>query len=117
MPVYYNNSIAAISEVELALGGIDLTQNGGTTLRIYFNGIAENAADPLYVAINGVAVENSDPAAAQVVKWTEWNIPLQSFVDKGADVTNATSIKIGIGSSQQVGGMGTMYFDDVSVQP
>ena len=117
MPVYYNNAIAAISEVELALGGIDLTQNGGTTLRIYFNGIAENAADPLYVAINGVAVENSDPAAAQVVKWTEWNIPLQAFIDGGADVTNATSIKIGIGSSQQVGGAGTMYFDDVGVHP
>ncbi len=117
MPVYYDNSILGISEVELDLGGIDLTQNGGTTLRINFNGIAENAADPLYVKINGVAVENTDSAAAQVVKWTQWNIPLQSFVDGGADVTNATSIAIGIGSSSQAGGTGTMYFDDVSVQP
>ena len=117
MPVYYDNSILGISGVDLALGGIGLTQNGGTTLRIYFNGIVENAADPLYVAINGVAVENTDPAAAQVVKWTQWDIPLQSFVDKGADVTNATSITIGIGSSQQAGGTGTMYFDDVGVHP
>jgi len=117
MPVYYDNSILKISEVELDLGGIDLTQNGGTTLKINFQGIDTNAADPLYVAINGVAVQNADPAAAQVVKWTEWDIPLQSFVDQGADVTNATSIKIGIGSSQQTGGTGTMYFDDVSVQP
>jgi len=119
MPVYYDNSFAAVSEVELALGGIDLTQNGGTTLRIYFIGIAANAADPLYVAINGIVVENADPAAAQVEKWTEWNIPLQSFVDKGSDVTNATSITIGIGNktTMQPGGTGTMYFDDVSVQP
>jgi hypothetical protein len=117
MPVYYDNSILRISEVELDLGGIDLTQNGGTTLRLYFQGIDTNAADPLYVAINGIVVENTDPAAAQVVKWTEWNTPLQAFIDKGADVTNATSIKIGIGSSQQVGGTGTMYIDDVSVQP
>jgi len=117
MPVYYDNSILKISEVELTLGGIDLTQNDGTTLRINFRGIAENAADPLYVAINGVAVENTDPAAAQVVKWAQWNIPLQSFVDKGADVTNATSIAIGIGNSQQAGGTGTMYFDDIGVHP
>jgi hypothetical protein len=119
MPVYYDNSVAAISEVELTLGGIDLTANGGTTLRIYFNGIAENAADPLYVAINGVAVVNDDPAAAQVTKWTAWDIPLQAFVDQGADVTNATSITIGIGNktTQQPGGTGTMYFDDVGVHP
>jgi hypothetical protein len=118
MPVYYDNSgVATVSEVELDLGGIDLTQNGGTTLKIYFQGIDTNTADPLYVAINGVAVENEDPAAAQVVKWTEWSIPLQEFVDQGADVTNATSITIGIGSSQQTGGTGTMYFDDVGVQP
>ena len=119
MPVYYNNSIAAISEVELALDGIDLTQNGGSVLRIYFQGIAENAADPLYAAINGIVVENEDPAAAQVDKWTEWNIPLQEFIDQGADVTNATSITIGIGDkiTMQTGGTGTMYFDDIGVHP
>jgi hypothetical protein len=117
MPVYYDNSTLGISEVELDLGGIDLTQNGGTTLRINFNGIDTNAADPLYVKINGVAVENTDSAAAQVVKWTQWDIPLQSFVDQGADITNATSIAIGIGSNQQAGGTGTMYFDDIAVLP
>jgi hypothetical protein len=119
MPVYYNNSVAAISEVDLTLGGIDLTQNGGTTLKIYFRGIAENAADPLYVTINGIAVMHEDLAAAQVVKWTVWNIPLQAFVDKGVDVTNATSIAIGIGNktSLQPGGSGTIYVDDVGVHP
>jgi len=119
MPVFYSNTVTAISEVELTLGGIDLTQNGGTTLKIYFQGIAENTADPLYVTINGVAVMNGDPAAAQVVKWTEWSIPLQAFVDKGVDVTNATSIAIGIGdkTSLQPGGTGTVYIDNVGVHP
>lgn len=117
MPVYYNNGTATVSEVELALGGIDLTQNGGTTLRIYFRGLAANAANPIYVAINGVAVQNTDAAASQIVKWTEWNIPLQSFISKGANVTNATSITIGIGSGTQAVSTGTMYFDDISVQP
>ena len=119
MPVYFDNSVAAISEVELTLGGIDLTQNGGTTLKVYFNGIVDNAADPLYVTLNGVAVMHDDPAAAQKTKWTEWSIPLQAFVDKGVDVTNVNSIAVGIGNktSLQPGGTGTMYFDDIGVHP
>jgi len=120
MPVFYDNSVLMYSEVELALDGIDLTQNGGTTLRIYFRGIAENAADPLYVALNGgIPVVHEDPAAAQIGAWQPWDIPLQKFIDNGADVTNATSIALGIGSktSQQPGGTGTMYFDDIGVHP
>jgi hypothetical protein len=118
MPVVYDNSTLMFSEVELTLGGIDLTENGGTALRIYFRGIAENTADPLYVVVNGgIPVVHQDPAAAQIGAWQPWDIPLQSFVDKGADVTNVTSIAVGTGSktSQQAGGAGTMYFDDIGV--
>jgi hypothetical protein len=117
MPVAYNNTIAKYSEVELTLDVVDLTENSGATLRIYFRGLAANDADSLYVAINGIAVAHGDPAAAQVVKWTEWNIPLQSFIDKGVDVTSVNSIAVGIGNktSPQAGGAGTMYFDDIGV--
>jgi len=118
MPVYFDNSVAAISEVELTLGGIDLTQNGGTTLKIWFRGVADNAADPVYVVLNGTAVVvNEDPAAAQIVKWTEWNIPLQAFADQGVDLTSVNSIAVGTGNktSLQAGGAGTMYFDDIGV--
>jgi hypothetical protein len=97
---------------------VDLTVNGGSTLKIFFNGAANNAADPLYVAINGITIANEDPAAAQKTKWTEWNIPLQAFVDKGTDVTNVTSIALGIGTkgnTTTAGGIGTMYFDDIGV--
>ena len=119
MPVYYNNTIAKNSEVELTLGGLDLTKNGCTTLKIWFSGIAENAADTLYVTLNGIAVLNADPAAAQATDWTELDIPLQAFVDKGVDVTNVNSIAIGIGdkTNAQFGGTGTMYFDDIGVHP
>jgi len=120
MPVVFDNSVLAISEVELALDGIDLTQNGGTTLRIYFRGITDNAADPLYVVINGgLPVIHEDPTAAQVGAWLSWDIPLQAFVDKGADVTNVTSIALGIGdkTGMQPGGTGTMYYDDIGVHP
>ena len=119
MPVFFSNAVTAISEVELTLGGMDLTKNGGATLRIYFQGIAGNDADPLYVTLNGIAVEHADPAAAQIEDWTEWNISLQVFVDKGVDVTSVNSIAIGIGNKTtlQPGGTGTMYFDDVGVHP
>jgi hypothetical protein len=120
MPVVFDNSVLMYSEVELTLDGIDLTENGGTTLRIYFRGIAENAADPLYVALNGgIPVVHEDSAAAQVGAWVSWDIPLQKFVDNGADVTNATSIALGIGNktSPQAGGSGTMYYDDIGVHP
>jgi hypothetical protein len=122
LPVAYDNNkqgAAKYSEVELTLGGIDLTENGGATLKIYFRGIAENAADPLYVSLNGgLPVVNDDPAAAQIGVWMSWDIPLQAFVDKGADVTNVTSIALGIGTKGNTttpGGTGTMYFDDIGV--
>jgi hypothetical protein len=120
MPVVFNNSVLMYSEVELTLDGIDLTENGGTTLRIYFRGIAENAADPLYVALNGgIPVVHEDPAAAQIGAWVSWDIPLQKFIDNGVDVTNATSIALGIGNktNPQAGGTGTMYYDDIGVHP
>jgi len=119
MPVVFNNTIFKNSEVDLTLGGMDLTQNGCDTLKIWFNGIADNAADPLYVTLNGIAVLNADAAAAQVTEWTEWDIPLQAFVDKGVDVTNVNSIAVGIGdkTNLQFGGTGTIYIDDVGVHP
>ena len=120
LPVVYDNSVTMHSEVELTLGGVDLTENGGTTLRIYFRGLSDNAADPLYVTLNGsLPVIHEDPDAALIGAWQPWDIPLQKFIDNGADVTNATSIALGIGSktAQQAGGAGTMYYDDVTVQP
>jgi hypothetical protein len=35
MPFFYDNSAATYSEAELALGGIDLTENGGAVLTIW----------------------------------------------------------------------------------
>jgi hypothetical protein len=118
MPVVFDNSTLKYSEVTLTLDGIDLTENGGATLRIHFRGIAENAADPLYVALNGgIPVLHEDPAAAQIGAWMPWDIALQKFIDNGVDVTNVTSITLGIGSktSPQAGGTGTIYYDDIGV--
>jgi hypothetical protein len=118
MPVLYDNATAQYSEVSLVLGSMDLTENGGKTLRIWFRGDAANAADPLYVALNDNAVvAHTDPAAAQTGVWIAWNIDLQEFATQGVDLTKVAKIAVGLGNKKapKPGGTGTMYFDDIGV--
>jgi hypothetical protein len=121
MPVLYDNSVLRYSEVEKALtASRDWTENGITTLSIWFRGISDNAAETLYVALNGSAVVNHDnPNAAQIDRWTEWTIDLQAFADQGVNLTNVNTIALGLGNrnNPQVGGSGTMYFDDIRLYP
>jgi len=121
MPVFYDNSILRYSEVEKILTyPRDWTENGITTLSIWFRGIRDNAAETLYVALNGNAiVTNDNPDAAQITTWTEWTIDLQAFADQGVNLTNVNTIAIGLGNKNnpQAGGSGTMYFDDIRLYP
>ncbi|MFB0555852.1 MAG: LamG domain-containing protein, partial [Phycisphaerae bacterium] len=58
MPLYYDNSVG-YSEATLTLTyPRDWTENGVTTLTIWFRGDSANAAETLYVALNGSAVVN-----------------------------------------------------------
>jgi len=84
-------------------------------------GIVSNAAEPLYVAVSNSAgvpavVVHDDPAAANIVNWTEWIIPLQALADKGINLSNVDRIAIGLGTQGNMtvpGGSGKMYIDDV----
>ena len=61
-------------------------------------------------------VVHENPAAAQIDTWTEWIIPLQAFADQGIDLTDITSIAIGLGTRGNMtipGGSGKMFFDDI----
>jgi hypothetical protein len=97
------------------------TQNEASTLTIWFHGNMFNDAAPIYVAIantTGAAavVTHSDPSATQIHRWTQWDIPLQAFADKGIDLTNVNSIIIGIGDkANPPGGLGKMNFDDIGL--
>jgi len=117
MPVFYDNSILRYSEVELTLTyPRDWTENGISTLTIWFTGDSANAAETLYVALNGNAVVyHGNPNAAQVDTWTEWNIDLQAFADQGVNLANVNTIALGLGnkSNPQAGGSGVVYFDDI----
>ncbi len=120
LPIYYDNSVG-YSEATLTLTyPRDWTENGVNTLRIWFRGDSDNAAETLYVALNGNAiVTNDNPDAAQVTTWTEWTIDLQAFADKGVNLTNVNSISLGLGNKNNpvAGGSGTMYFDDIRLYP
>ncbi|MFZ2146317.1 MAG: LamG-like jellyroll fold domain-containing protein [Sedimentisphaerales bacterium] len=121
MPLFYDNSVLKYSEVEKTLTyPRDWTENGVSTLTIWFRGIPDNAAETLYVALNGSAVVSYDnPNAAQMRTWTKWNIDLQAFADQGVNLTNVNTIALGLGNKKnpQAGGSGTMYFDDIRLYP
>jgi hypothetical protein len=120
MPLFYDNSVG-YSEATLTLTyPRDWTENGVTTLTIWFRGISANAAETLYVALNGSAVVNHDnPDAAQTGRWTEWSIHLQAFADQGVNLANVNTISLGLGNKNNpvAGGSGTMYFDDIRLYP
>jgi hypothetical protein len=84
-------------------------------------GIASNDPEPLYVAVSNATgtaavVIHDDPAAANIVTWTEWVIPLSVFADQGIVLTDVDSIALGLGTQGNMtipGGSGKMFFDDV----
>jgi len=114
MPFWYDNSILRYSEATLTLTyPRDWTENGITTLSIWFRGDSANAAETLYVVLNGNAVvTNDNPDAAQVTTWTHWIIDLQTF---GVNLVNVNTIGLGLGdrNNPQAGGSGVMYFDNI----
>ncbi len=120
MPLYYDNSVG-YSEATLTLTyARDWTENGVTTLSIWFRGDPDNAAETLFVVLNGsVVVSNDNPNAAQINKWTEWSIDLQAFADQGVNLADVNTIGLGLGNKNnpQAGGSGKMYFDDIRLYP
>jgi len=121
MPLFYDNSVLKYSEAQKTLTyPRDWTENGVTTLTIWFRGDSANAAETLYVALNGSAVISHDnPKAAQIKTWTQWNIDLQTFADQGVNLANVDTIALGLGNKKNpaAGGSGTMYFDDIRLYP
>ncbi len=117
MPFFYDNSILRYSEAQKTLTyPRDWTENGVSTLTIWFRGDSTNAAEPMYVVLNDNAVVTHDnPNAAPIDTWTRWNIELQVFADQGVNLLDVDMIAIGFGNrnNPQPGGSGTMYFDDI----
>ncbi|MCP4263413.1 MAG: hypothetical protein GY774_38785, partial [Planctomycetes bacterium] len=112
MPFEYDNA-AGKSEATLTLtSNRDWTVKGVDRLAIWYRGDSDNTAETMYVVLNGSAgVDNVNPNAAQAFTWTEWNIDLQAFADQGVNLSNVTSITLGLRSV--TGGTGILFFDDI----
>jgi len=116
MPFAYDNAVGKSEATMTLTSNRDWTVNGVNRLTIWYRGSSSNAAETMYVILNGSAgVDNDDPEAAQKGSWTEWNIDLQAFADQGVNLTNVTSITLGLGNRANpvAGGSGMMYFDDI----
>jgi hypothetical protein len=104
---------------EAVLSNVTITGNVTGQWMSQDIGIQSNAPEPMYVAIANstgqpAVVYHDDPDAAQIDAWTEWNIDLKEFQDKGINLTDVDSIALGFGNrnNPQAGGAGKMYFDD-----
>jgi hypothetical protein len=127
MPVAYDNNkqgYAYYSQVDKTLAyPRDWTEESVDQLSLWFRGVSSNDPEPLYVAVANstgtpVVVVNNNSAATQVTKWTRWVIPLQTFAEKGIDLTNVDKLMIGVGTKDNIttaGGAGKMYFDDIQL--
>ena len=116
MPMAYDNAVGK-SEATLTLTtNRDWTVNGVNRLTIWYRGSSSNAAEQMYVTLNGSArVDHEESDAAMTTRWTEWNIPLQAFADQGVNLSNVSSITLGL--SSVTGGSGMMFYDDIQLQP
>ena len=116
MPMAYDNAVGK-SEATLTLtSNRDWTVKGVNTLTIWFRGSSGNAAETMYVVLNGSAgVDNDNFDAATSTSWKEWNIDLQAFADQGVNLSNVSSITLGLGnmSNPVAGGAGMIYYDDI----
>jgi hypothetical protein len=108
VPLTYNNTTAAFSEVTRTLAPQNWTEYGVQTLSLWFHGDSANLPGQLYAKINGVKV-SYDGAAGNLLApgWQLWNIDLTSV---GTNLQSVTSLTIGVEGS---GATGILLLDDI----
>jgi hypothetical protein len=114
MPIFYDNS-AGMSEVTRTFNE-DWTRDDVITLTLFYYGDANNVVEPLYVALDDVVVTHENPGAVLDNYWTQWDIALQEFADRGVDLTSVGTMSIGMGdraNPQPGGGTGFVFIDDI----
>ncbi|MHC4702256.1 MAG: LamG domain-containing protein, partial [Planctomycetota bacterium] len=111
LPVWYNNTTAATSEIELTLSAAqNWTTNDLSVLSIWFFGDPGNVPGQLYVKANGRQVLYNG-ASADLTKpmWQVWNVDLASF---GGGLESVTTVALGVQGS---GATGKLIFDDITL--
>jgi hypothetical protein len=115
MPLFYDNSVARLSEVTRTLTLRNWTEYDVDTLILWYYGDPNNNPEPMFMAVDNRVVTNENINAALVTEWTPCSIPLQEFANQGVNLTNAGSMTIGFGNKANptVGGSGYVYIDDI----
>jgi len=116
MPYACDNDLKTSEATLTLIYPHDWTEKGVTKLSLWFRGGPDNATERLFVALDGNAVVyHDDPEVTKIDAWSEWVITLQDFADQGVDLTDVSTLTIGLGTkdSPAAGGLGQMYFDDI----
>jgi hypothetical protein len=100
----------------------DWARCGVTALSLWFYGDLNNDSEPMYVAVEdttgmSAVVVHEDTDATLIETWQGWTICLEQFTGQGVNLTDVSSIAIGFGDrhNPQPGGIGTVYFDDITL--
>ena len=113
MPLIYDNDGVTTSRADYTFASAqDWSGSGIQSLSLYFQGDPDNSGGQLYLEINGTRVSYgylSD--ALQRPQWVAWTVDLSAV---GADLTNVTSLAVGVEGS---GASGVVYVDDVRLYP
>ncbi|MHC4622035.1 MAG: hypothetical protein ACYTEQ_30205 [Planctomycetota bacterium] len=112
----------------------DWTLYGAETLELWFYGDLDNdatALEAMFVVVHDLSCTNAmvvygsrvpeSLSDMQDPEWQQWDIPLSVFADGGVDLTDVNAIEVGFGDrtncNREPGGFGTMYIDDITLQP
>jgi hypothetical protein len=120
----YNNSGAPnYSEAQTDDIDYDWTIGDVVAIDIWYKGDAGNAAEQMYAALEDnnshpvAVVVNSDPNTIKFSDWQVWRIELTDF--SGINLADIKKFYIGFGDRDDpaAGGAGTVYFDDIRLNP
>ena len=111
-PLYYDNSTAGLSEVtvdtsDLAIGR-DWTVGSPQTLVLWVYGATDNAAQQMYVKVGSA----KEPYGGDITdpSWNQWDIDLAGL---GIDLSNVTTLSIGLERIGGLGGQGMILLDAI----
>ncbi|UCC99979.1 MAG: discoidin domain-containing protein [Phycisphaerales bacterium] len=120
VPLFYDNSVAAHSEVTANVADLltdqDWGQYGIKALTLRFYGDPNNSVnDRMYVKVNGSKVTyGGDPENVARIGWQMWYIDLTSL---GLSLSNVTTLSIGFERAGALGGQGVVYLDSIRLYP
>jgi len=115
VPLFYDNTAAAYSEVTANVADLDVgrdwTEHGIKALTLRFFGDPNNALQQMYVKINGSRVTYDGSAEdTRLTEWQMWYIDLASI---GVSLSNVTELAIGFERIGAVGGQGMVLLDGI----